>query len=165
MLYMSEVNAIEKDFQIRIADKKDVPDLFSLIKELAEYEKLLHEVTGTEKDLEKYLFDPEHKVAEALIVKIHSGESIALALYFYNFSTFQTKPGIYLEDIYVKPEYRNQGIGKKLFDRIKQRANEKNCGRIEWSVLDWNTPSIEFYKNSMGAKAMDEWTTYRLEQF
>ncbi|NQY80041.1 MAG: GNAT family N-acetyltransferase [Candidatus Caenarcaniphilales bacterium] len=153
------------EYEITIAKKEDVKDLFSLIKDLAEYEKLSHEVTGTEAELEKYLFDPEHRVAEALIVKSSSGQAIGLALYFYNFSTFLTKPGIYLEDLYVKPEFRNYGIGKKLFERLKERANEKNCGRIEWAVLDWNTPSIEFYKNSMGAKAMDEWTTYRLEKF
>lgn len=151
-------------YEIDIAKQEDVKDIFSLIKDLAEYEKLSHEVIGREADLKKYLFDPEHKVAEALIVKTTAGEAIAFALYFYNFSTFLTKPGIYLEDIYVKPKFRNHGIGKKLFTRIKERAKEKNCGRIEWSVLDWNTPSIEFYKSSMGARAMDEWITFRLEK-
>lgn len=153
------------EYVINIASKEDVKDIFLLIKDLAEYEKLSHEVTGTEAELEKYLFNPEHRVAEALIVKTSSGEAIGLAIYFYNFSTFLTKPGIYLEDLYIKPEFRNLGIGKKLFERLKERAKEKNCGRIEWAVLDWNTSSIEFYENSLGAKAMDEWTTYRLEKF
>ena len=153
------------DFSIRIAEAKDVPAILSLIKELAEYEKLSHEVTASEANLEKYLFDSEHKVAEALIVETPSEDKpIAFALYFYNFSTFLAKPGIHLEDIFVKVEYRNQGIGKKVFEKIIAIAKEKDCGRIEWAVLDWNTPSIEFYKNSLGAKAMDKWTTYRLEQ-
>jgi GNAT superfamily N-acetyltransferase len=150
--------------KIREALPIDVSGIFSLIKEIAEYEKLTHLVTGSEELLAKYLFDSDFKVASVLLAEWES-HLIGYALYFFNFSSFLTRPGLYLEDLYVKPEMRGKGVGKALFEILKDIARKKDCGRIEWSVLNWNTPSIEFYKNSLGAAPMDEWTVYRLTEF
>lgn len=146
--------------QIRRATVDDVALVLRFIKELAEYEKLAHAVTATEEDIRKSLFG-DRPVAEALIVEL-SKEPVGFALFFHNFSTFLGKPGIYLEDLYVRPVARGKGLGKALLIRLAQLAVERGCGRLEWSVLDWNTPSIEFYK-SLGAVPMDEWTVYRVE--
>ncbi len=147
-----------KDFSIRLAKEKDVDILLHFIKELAEYEKLLHSVTVTEELLKKNLFDK--RIAEALIAEYRS-EPVGFALFFHNFSTFLGKPGIYLEDIFIRPQFRNMGFGKEIFRFLSQLAVERDCGRMEWSVLDWNTSSIEFYKK-LGASMLNEWKIFRL---
>ncbi len=145
--------------RVREASEKDVPLVLSLIRELAEYEKLSHEVVATEEDLRANLFG-ERPFAEVLIAE-HDGAPAGFALFFHNFSTFLGKPGIYLEDLYVKPELRGAGIGKKLLVHLARLAKERGGGRLEWWVLDWNAPSIGFYEK-LGAIAMDDWTVYRL---
>lgn len=148
-----------RDLQIRPAGVEDAALLLRLIRELAEYEKLLHEVTATEEDLRRTLFGPRPS-AEALLA-FWNREPAGFALFFQNYSTFLAKPGIYLEDLFVRPEFRRKGIGKALFARLAKLAVERGCGRFEWSALDWNEPAIRFYE-AMGAKAMTEWTTFRL---
>jgi GNAT superfamily N-acetyltransferase len=150
--------AVRDNFNIRFAERKDTGLILQLIRELAEYEKLLHEVTTDEKMLEESLFD--RKDAEVIIAE-YNNVPIGYALFFHNFSTFLGKRGLYLEDLYIRPEYRGRGFGKKLFAFLANLALERNCGRMEWSVLDWNRPSIDFYK-SLGARPMNEWTVYRL---
>ncbi len=148
-----------KVFTIRNAELKDVPVVLYFINGLAEYEKLSHEVVATEADLEKYLFGDE-RVAEVLLG--YEGEvPVGFALFFHNFSTFLGKPGIYLEDIFVLEKYRGNSYGKKLLAKLAALALERNCGRLEWAVLDWNEPSIEFYK-SLGASTLDDWLINRL---
>ncbi|CAN5588307.1 GNAT family N-acetyltransferase [soil metagenome] len=147
------------EIEIRHATEEDVPLLLSFIKELAEYEKLSHEVTATEEILAESLFG-ERRVAEALLAYL-GGEPAGFALFFHNFSTFLGKPGVYLEDLYVRPEHRGSGIGRALLVRLAKLAKERDCGRLEWWVLDWNEPSIGFYKK-LGAVAMDDWTVYRV---
>jgi GNAT superfamily N-acetyltransferase len=146
-------------FEIRKAVRGDVPLILDFIKKLADYEKLTHEVVATEKQLEKYLFG-EEKVAE-VVIGYYLGDPVGFALYFYNFSTFLAKPGIYLEDLYVLEAHRGKGFGKLLLAYLAKLAVEQGCGRLEWAVLDWNEPSIKFYK-SLGAKLMDEWIVNRL---
>lgn len=148
-----------KDFKLRFAEVKDVPVILEFIRELADYEKLLDQVQATEELLAEYLF--ERKMAEVVIGE-YQNRPVAFALFFHNFSTFLGKPGIYLEDLYVKPEMRGKGIGKALLSFIANLCVERKYGRLEWSCLDWNQPSIEFYKK-MGATAMDEWTVYRVQ--
>ena len=145
--------------RVREATEEDVPLVLSLIRDLAEYEKLSQEVVATEGDLRANLFG-ERPVAEVLIAD-HDGVPAGFALFFHNFSTFLGKPGIYLEDLYVKPELRGAGIGKKLLVHLARLAKKRGCGRLEWWVLDWNEPSIGFYRK-IGAVAMDDWTVYRL---
>lgn len=145
---------------IRDARAGDAPLILSFIRELAEYEKLLHEVVASEGDLRETLFGASPK-AFAMIAEC-DGKPAGFALCFYNYSTFQGKPGIYLEDLYVRPEFRGRGLGKMFFQHLAQRALKENCGRIQWWVLNWNEPSIEFYK-SMKAVPMNEWTVFRLE--
>lgn len=152
---MSDSNATV----IRFAAPADVPAIFALIRELAEYEKLLDMVVATESSLQQALFG-ERPSAEALVVEV-AGEVVGFALYFQNFSTFLGKPGIYLEDIYVRPTVRGRGIGKTLLTRVAQIAVERGCGRLEWSVLNWNEPAIRFYQ-SLGARPLSDWTMYRL---
>lgn len=147
------------EFSIRNATGEDVPLILSFIYELAEYEKLSHEVSATEEILRNSLFG-ERPVAEVLIGE-SDGRPAAFALFFHNFSTFLGRPGIYLEDLYVRPEFRGQGIGKAMFSRLARRAKERGCGRLEWSVLDWNEDAIRFYKK-LGAVPMDEWTTLQV---
>lgn len=146
-------------FVIKTATIDDVPIILTLIKELADYEKLLHEVIATEDDLKKTLFGPRAH-AEVIIGYLNS-KPVTFALFFHNYSTFLGKSGIYLEDLYVQSSMRGQGIGKKMLKHLATLAKERNCGRFEWSVLDWNEPAIQFYK-SIGAKPMDEWTQFRL---
>ncbi len=146
-------------FEIKKAEAKDVPLIFSFIKELAEYEKLSHEVIATEALLKETLFG-EKPHAEVIIAYLNQ-EPVSFALYFHNYSTFLGRPGIYLEDLYVKPEARGQGIGQKILAYLAHLAKERKCGRLEWWVLDWNESAIAFYKR-IGAKAMDEWTVYRV---
>ena len=145
--------------RIREATEGDVPLILSLIRELAEREKLSHEVVATEEALRKSLFG-ERRYAEVLIAE-HDGVPAGFALFFHNYSTFLGKPGIYLEDLYVRPEFRGSGIGKKLLAHLAGLAKRCGCGRLEWWVLDWNEPSIGFYKK-LGAVPMDDWTVYRV---
>ncbi len=144
---------------IRSAEKKDISAIINLIKELAEYEKLLHLVKTTEKNIEEVLFG-ENKFIEVLLAE-YEGKLAGQALFFKNFSTFLGKPGIYLEDLYVKPEFRGKGIGKALLMKIIALAKERDYGRVEWCVLDWNKPAIDFYK-SLGAIELEEWKYFRL---
>ena len=145
--------------QIRPAVAGDEALILGFIRELAEYEKLAHEVVASEADLTATLFCDAPK-AFALIAE-QDGEAVGFALYFFNFSTFLGKHGLYLEDLYVRESARGKGAGKALLAELARIALENDCGRMEWWVLDWNTPSIEFYK-SLGATPMDEWTVFRL---
>ncbi len=146
-------------FEIKTATVQDVPLILSFIKELAEYEQLLHEVVATEDILKETLFgDQVH--AEVIIGYLNQAP-VSFALYFHNFSTFLGRPGIYLEDLFVKPEARGKGIGQKILAYLAFLAKSRKCGRLEWWVLDWNETAIGFYKR-IGAKAMDEWTVYRV---
>ena len=146
------------ELQIRNAEVNDIPTLLALIQELADYEKLSNEVVATEDLLKHWLFEKDR--AEEIILEVDQ-TVIGFALYFHNFSTFLGKAGLYLEDLYIKPDYRHKGYGKQVFKYLAKLTLERGCGRMEWSVLDWNAPSIQFYQ-SLGAKPMDEWTTYRL---
>ena len=152
-------NSTNEALRIVPATRQDVPLIITLIKELAEYERLPHEVVATEEILEETLFG-QRPAAEVLLAHA-GGEPAGYALYFHSFSTFLGRPGLYLEDIYVRPPLRGKGIGKQLLARLAQIAIERKCGRMEWAVLNWNEPSINFYK-SLGARPMDEWTVYRL---
>ncbi|MBI5266103.1 MAG: GNAT family N-acetyltransferase [candidate division Zixibacteria bacterium] len=147
-------------FSIRPATESDIPVLLSLIKQLAEYEKLSHAVVATENDLRRSLFGPR-PVAEALIGE-SGGQPVAFAVFFHNFSTFLARPGLYLEDLFVVPSCRGGGFGKLMLAYLAKIAIERNCGRFEWSVLDWNESAINFYKK-LGAVPMDDWTVFRLE--
>lgn len=149
-----------KGFTVKTVEEADCGLVLELLKELAVYEKMLDLVETTEKMMQEALF--EKNVAEAVIGE-YEGRPVGYALFFHNFSTFVGKPGIYLEDIYVRPEHRGRGFGKALLAYVAKQAVERNCGRLEWSVLDWNAPSIAFYK-SLGAQAMDSWTVYRLDR-
>ena len=145
---------------VRVATVADVPLILSFIKGLAEYEKLLHEVEATEADIRRDLFGENPRcfcdIAEA------DGQPVGFALWFYNYSTFRGCAGIYLEDLFVKPEARGLGAGKALLKRLAERCLEYGLGRLEWAVLDWNAPSIAFY-DSLGAAEMGEWTVRRLD--
>lgn len=144
---------------IRPATPDDVPLITSMVRELAEYEKLADQAVATEADFARELFGPSPK-AHALIVE-HEGQPAGFALYFYNFSTFLGRPGIYIEDVFVRSEFRRNGYGRKIFKYLANKALAEGCGRMEWWVLDWNAPAIEFYRG-LGAVAMDEWTVQRL---
>jgi GNAT superfamily N-acetyltransferase len=146
-------------FTIRHAVESDVPLILWFIEELAKYEKLSHAVLATEDDFRNYLFG-EKQFAEVVIGEYHS-DPVGYALYFYNFSTFNGKPGLYLEDLYVKPEQRGKGFGKALLAYLAKVAVEQKCERFEWAVLDWNEPSINFYE-SLGATLMKEWIITRV---
>jgi GNAT superfamily N-acetyltransferase len=147
--------------RITPATPGDVPTILSFIRELAEYEKLLDRVTATEQLLRDSLFGPR-PYAEVLIARL-DGKPVGYALFFHNFSTFLARPGIYLEDVYVQPASRGRGVGKALLREVARTARDRGCGRIEWSVLDWNKPSIDFYL-SIGAKPLDEWTMFRMDE-
>lgn len=144
---------------IRPAEPRDVPAIVRLIRALAEYERLSHAVVLDEAKLREHLFGAR-PYAEVLIAE-EAGAAVGFALFFHNYSTFLGRPGIYLEDLFVLPECRGRGYGKALFVALARIAVERDCGRIEWSVLNWNEPAIGFYR-SLGAEAMDEWTVYRL---
>jgi GNAT superfamily N-acetyltransferase len=130
-----------------------------MIRELAEYEHLTHEVVFDEQKLREHLFG--NRPYAQVLIALEKSEIAGFALFFHNYSTFLGRPGIYLEDLFVRPAFRKQGHGKALLKAVAKLALERGCGRLEWSVLDWNTPSIDFYR-SLGAKAMDEWTIYRV---
>ena len=144
---------------IRKATPHDIPLILEFIRELAEYERMLDQAVATPEDLLRDGFSSEPK----FFVEIAewNGEPAGFALWFYNYSTFQGKPGIYLEDLYVRPQFRKKGIGKALLVHLARMAVEQGCGRYQWQVLDWNTPSIEFYE-ALGAKVMKEWLTMRV---
>jgi GNAT superfamily N-acetyltransferase len=144
---------------IRSATPADVPAIARLIRALAEYEKLSHQVVLREEDLHRHLFGPR-PYAEVVLAE-EGGQVVGLALFFHNYSTFLSKPGLYLEDLFVLPEYRGRGHGKALLSYLAKLAVERDCGRFEWSVLDWNAPAIEFYK-SFGAEPMHDWTVFRV---
>ncbi len=146
-------------FEIKLATLEDVPLILSFIKELAEYEKLSHEVVATEELLRENLFG-EKACAEVVIGYLNQAP-VSFALFFHNFSTFLGRKGMYLEDLFVRPEARGKGIGQSLLSYLAYLAKQRNCGRLEWSVLDWNEPAIGFYKH-LGAKPMDEWTVFRV---
>ena len=143
-----------KDISIRYATEADAGLILEFIRELATYEKMLDEVVATEELLKEWLF--EKKSAE-VIFAMEGDVEVGFALFFHNFSTFLGRAGLYLEDLFVKPEYRGKGYGKGLLRKLAQIAAERGCGRFEWSCLDWNQPSIDFYL-SLDAKPMDEWT-------
>ena len=146
-------------FVIRPAERRDVPVLLELIRELADYEKMLDQVTATEALLEEWMFDRGR--AEALLL-LAEGQAAGFALFFHNFSTFLGRAGIYLEDLFVRPAFRGRGYGKALLSRLAAVAVERRCGRLEWWCLDWNKPSIGFYL-AMGARPMADWTVYRVD--
>lgn len=154
----SEVTAEKDRFIIRPAQESDTAILLDFIKRLADYEKRLNEVIATEEDIRNVIFGK--KIAEAIIAE-HKKTPAGFALFFHNFSTFLGKPGIYIEDLFVCPEFRGKGLGKLLFSYIAQLAIERNCGRVEWTVLTWNEPAISFYKK-IGAVPKDEWMLYKL---
>lgn len=145
-------------FTIKQAQPNDVPVILSFIKELAEYEKMSDQVVATEELLKEWIF--EKKKAEVLLA-MEGDKAVGFALYFYNFSTFLGRAGIYLEDLFVLREYRGKGYGKALLKALAKIAVDQGCGRLEWSCLDWNQPSIDFYL-SLGAQPMEDWTTYRV---
>lgn len=145
-------------FKLRFAEERDVPLILSFIKSLAEYESLLSEVKATEEVLVDSLF---RKKSAEVIFGEYKNVPVSFALFFHNFSTFLGKPGIYLEDLYVNPEYRGKGFGEVMLSFLAKLALDRNCGRLEWWCLDWNEPSIHFYKK-LGAKPMEDWTVYRV---
>lgn len=149
---------MEEKFEIRKAKKEDIKLIFDFIKELAEYEKMSDDVIATEETLSYRLFDK--KIGETLFITVNDKE-VGFASYFFNFSTFVGRVGLYLEDLYIRKEYRGRGYGTRVFKELAKIALINDCKRFEWSCLNRNTPSIAFYK-SLGAKPMDEWTTYRL---
>ena len=146
------------ELTFRYAERRDTALILKFIKELAEYEKMLDEVVATEELLEDWIFN---KQKAEVIFALADGKEVGFALFFHNFSTFLGRAGIYLEDLYVNPEYRGYGIGKALLKKLGKVAVERGCGRLEWWCLDWNKPSIDFYR-SMGAEPMDDWTVYRI---
>lgn len=146
-------------FTIRFAIEEDTDLIFEFIEALAAYEKLSDEVVASSKKLKEHLFGSDPK-AEVIIGEFKD-EPVAFALFFHNFSTFLGKPGLYLEDLFVKPEARGKGYGKAMLAFLAKLAKERDCGRLEWWVLDWNEPAISFY-NKLDAQPMDEWTTFRL---
>lgn len=142
----------------RYANREDTGLVLQFIKELAEYEKMSNEVVADEKTLEEWIFD---KQKAEVFFALEDGKEVGFAIYFYNFSSFLGRAGIYLEDIFVRPEYRRKGYGKAMLRKLASIAVERGCGRLEWSCLDWNKPSIDFYL-SLGAIPMSDWTVYRI---
>ena len=149
---------MNNNLTFRSAERKDTALILRFIKELAEYEKMLNEVVADEPTLETWVFD--QKKAE-VIFAVEDGKEVGFALFFHNFSTFLGRAGIYLEDLYVRPECRGKGYGKAILRKLAQIAVERGCGRLEWWCLDWNKPSIDFYL-SLGAEPMSDWTVYRI---
>ena len=145
-------------FEIRYAREDEVGTILGFIRALADYEKMSDDVVATEELLREWIF--KKKICEVLL-GVEEGVAVGFALFFHNFSTFLGRGGIYLEDLFVLPRHRGKGYGKKLLCKLAEITVERNCGRLEWSCLDWNRPSIDFYR-SMGAIPMEEWTTYRL---
>lgn len=149
------------EITVRRAEESDAGLVQEFIRQLAAYERLEGEVTATEEGLRETLFGKE-RYAEVLLAFV-AGEAAGFAVYFFTYSTFMAKPGLYLEDLFVAPEWRGKGIGRKLFGELVQVAEQRGCGRMEWSVLDWNEPAVKFYEK-LGAIAQKEWVRYRLEE-
>ena len=145
--------------RIRAAAEADVPLILRFIRELAEYERLLHQVVATEDRLRETLFGA--RPAAEVVIAEDAGEPVGFALFFHNYSTFLAQPGIYLEDLYVRPAARDRGVGRALLAHLARLARERDCGRLEWWVLDWNESAIRFYR-SLGAQPMSDWTVFRL---
>jgi GNAT superfamily N-acetyltransferase len=150
---------MSETLRIRTATEEDLPLILRFIQDLAEYERLRDRCVATEEQLRATLFG-NPRFAEVIIADVEN-EPAGFALFFHNYSTFLAQPGIFLEDLFVRPEFRGKGYGQALLAELARIAKERNCGRLEWAVLNWNEPSIGFYK-SLGAKPMDEWTVYRL---
>jgi len=153
-----EMIKMGKELTFRFAERKDTPLILRFIRELAEYEKMLDEVVADEATLEEWIFDRQK--AE-VIFAVANGKEVGFALFFHNFSTFLGRAGVYLEDLYVSPEYRGKGYGKGILKKLAAIAVERGCGRLDWSCLDWNQPSIDFYL-SLGAQPLSDWTVYRV---
>lgn len=149
---------MKDNLTFRFAEREDTPLILKFIRELADYEKMLDEVVADEKTLEEWIFDRQR--AEVLFA-VAEGKEVGFALFFHNFSTFLGRAGIYLEDLFVQPEYRGRGYGKAILKKLAAIALERGCGRLEWWCLDWNKPSIDFYL-SLGAEPMSDWTVYRI---
>ena len=149
-----------EDFKIRYATEEDVGLILEFIKSLADYEEMLDLVEATEEILMESLFEEKHG---EVVIGEYKNAPAAFALFFHNFSTFVGRPGLYLEDLFVKPEYRGKGIGTIMLSFLAKTAVDRRCGRFEWWCLDWNEPSIDFYKK-MGAESMDEWTVFRVDE-
>src|SRR4028118_1181227 len=149
------------EIALRTATERDVPLILSFVRELAEYERLSHEVVATEELLRAALFG-ERQAAEVVIGN-YGDEPAGFALFFHNFSTFLGRPGIYLEDLYVTPSLRGRGVGRAMLAYLAKLAKKRDCGRLEWSVLDWNQPALKLYK-SIGAPPMDDWTVFRVTE-
>jgi GNAT superfamily N-acetyltransferase len=156
---MEKKYRVNEHILFRFAEPEDTPLILEFVRSLAEYERLSGSVTATEEAFRKYIFD--EKKAEVIIAE-YDGESAGFALFFHNFSTFAGKPGIYLEDLFVKPACRGRGLGRLFLALLAKIAVDRGCGRFEWACLDWNEPSIAFYKGR-GARPMDEWTIYRVD--
>lgn len=156
---MTSLQADSPVIALRAAISADIPHILAFIRELAEYEKLAHEAVANEATLAAQLFG-ETPAAEVIIAEV-DGQPAGFALFFHNFSTFLGQRGLYLEDLFVRPQYRGLGLGKRLMVHLAQVAMQRDCGRFEWSVLDWNEPAIRFYR-SLGAAGLDEWTVQRV---
>jgi GNAT superfamily N-acetyltransferase len=157
---MSTSTQIKAGIHIRLATRDDVPLILQFIRDLAEYERAPEAAVARPEDLLRYGFGPEPKFR--VVIAEWNGQPAGFALFFNNFSTWQGRPGLFLEDLFVRPEFRGNGIGKAMLVHLAQIALREDCGRCVWQVLDWNTPSIDFYK-SLGAKVLDEWLTMRVE--
>lgn len=157
---MSFIETKINEVKFRATTEKDIPVILDFIKQIAIYEKMLDKVVATEESLKESIFDNNR--AEALLIEFND-EVIGYIIYFFNFSTFVGREGLYLEDLYIKPEYRGNGIGKRAFERLVNIAKENKCERLEWVCLDWNEPSLKFYEN-IGAKQMNEWIIHRLDK-
>ena len=152
----------QPQFLIRPAAEADVSDIARLIRELADYEKLVHACHVDETLLGEHLFG-ERPYVEAIVAEVE-GAAVGFALYFHNYSTFRSNPGLYLEDLYIEPQHRGGGIGKALFERVIELAAERGCGRVEWLVVDWNKAAIDFYTEAFGAEPVEGWTLFRLTE-
>jgi GNAT superfamily N-acetyltransferase len=153
------MNNESQDCEIRTARVEDVPTILQLIRDLATYERAPNDVTATEEQLVEVLFG--EKPAAEVLLAFEDEAPVGFAVFFHNFSTWLGRPGLYLEDLFVKPEVRGKGYGRALLVHLARIARERGCGRMEWAVLDWNDPAIQFYRK-LGAKPMDEWTVFRL---
>ena len=153
------MNTSGSSFEIRTATLADVPTILQLIRDLATYERAPNEVTATEEQLRDVLFG--EKPAAEVLLALAAGAPVGFAVFFQNFSTWLGRPGLYLEDLFVKPEERGKGYGRALLVHLGRIARDRGCGRMEWAVLNWNEPAIQFYRQ-LGAKPLDEWTVYRL---
>lgn len=158
---MINTNTGLQNFIIREASVEDTPVIITYIKKLAEYERLLDKVVLTEQGIQEFLFG-EKPFAEVLLA-LESNNCVGFALFFHNFSTFEGRPGLYLEDLFIDPEYRGKGYGKALLKQLAAIALDRGCARFEWAVLDWNDPAIDFYK-ALGAVPMNEWTVFRMDE-